>query len=185
LSKSILDSGGETVVYACKIKKATDGSRCSSGRQTGQTFKVVAQRRVTQHVPIDESTGAAEDGEDEAERKANESPKKTLASSFTSPRLFSLGSEGAEHAQLTNVIFSIQCDRDLGQGLVFGLAESRRDFLLLSCGEETIALGDCTTLNRGNEVTINGALCEIASACNLLNRLAPAKAPQRLRLAVI
>ena len=74
-----LESGEKN--YASKIKETANGGRRSVGGKERRTQKVVTQRRIQEHVQIDEQNRAAQNGEDETKREANSKPKEEL--SFT------------------------------------------------------------------------------------------------------
>jgi len=58
-------------MYACKVKEAANGSgRCALGEER-QAFQVVAKRSFAKHVQVNEQSGATQNGEDEAKRKAD------------------------------------------------------------------------------------------------------------------
>jgi hypothetical protein len=59
------------VLYASKIKETADGSRCGIGSEARQETEELTSWRIEEHGRIDERNGAAQNGEDEAQRKAN------------------------------------------------------------------------------------------------------------------
>ena len=69
--QSGLASVRELFVYACKIKETTNGCRRCARGQTRQAVQVVAQRRFTRNVQIDEQSGAAQNGQDQAQRETD------------------------------------------------------------------------------------------------------------------
>ena len=71
LSKSICDLSSEILLYACKIKETTDGCwRCACS-EARQAFEVVAQGGFAEHVQVDGPSRAAQNGEDQAQGKAD------------------------------------------------------------------------------------------------------------------
>ena len=59
------------LVYACKIEKTTDGSWRGPCGQTRQALQIIAKGGLAKHVQIDEQSGAAQDGQDQAQREAD------------------------------------------------------------------------------------------------------------------
>jgi hypothetical protein len=58
-------------LYASKIKETTNGRWRCACCQAGQALKVVAQRRFTRDVQIDEQKRAAANGQKKAQRKTD------------------------------------------------------------------------------------------------------------------
>ena len=58
--------------YACKIEETTDGRGCGACRQARATFQVISQRRFERNVPVDEQKRAAQNGQDQTQRQADE-----------------------------------------------------------------------------------------------------------------
>ena len=63
--------GMRIVLYACKIKKTTDGRRCGAFGETRKTLQIIAQRCFARDVQIDEQSGAAQNGQNQAQRKTD------------------------------------------------------------------------------------------------------------------
>jgi hypothetical protein len=61
----------ETYLYACKIKETTNGRWRRSRSQARSTFQVLVERCIARDVQIDEQKGAAQNGQDQAQRKAD------------------------------------------------------------------------------------------------------------------
>jgi hypothetical protein len=69
--QSGLASMRELFMDACKIKETANGSRRCACGEARQAFQVVAQRGLARDVQIDEQSGAAQNGEDEAQGEAD------------------------------------------------------------------------------------------------------------------
>ena len=61
----------ETYLYACKIKETTNGRWRGARGEARKALEVVAQRRFARNVQIDEQSGAAQNGQDQAQRKTD------------------------------------------------------------------------------------------------------------------
>jgi hypothetical protein len=61
----------ETYLYACKIKETTNGRWRSARGKARKALDVVAERRFVRNVQIDEQSGAAQNGQNQAQRKAD------------------------------------------------------------------------------------------------------------------
>ena len=72
MNESISRSIREFSLYACKIKETANGGWHSARREARETLEVIAQRRFARDVQIDEQTGAAQDGQDQAQKAADE-----------------------------------------------------------------------------------------------------------------
>jgi len=70
--KSISHLGCELFLYACKIKKTTDGRRCGAFGEARKTLQIIAQRCFARDVQINEQSGAAQNGQDQAQKAAKE-----------------------------------------------------------------------------------------------------------------
>jgi len=62
----------ELFLYACKIKETTNGRWRRARRETWQTLKVIAQGRFEGNVQVDEQKRAAQNGQNQAQRKTDE-----------------------------------------------------------------------------------------------------------------
>src|SRR4029450_2594284 len=71
-NKSISQLRREIFLYACKIKETTNGGRRGARSEARSTLQVVAQRRFTRNVQVDEQSGAAQNGQNQAQRQADE-----------------------------------------------------------------------------------------------------------------
>lgn len=65
-------------MYSGKIKEAANGRRRGIGCQERETEEVVSQRRFQGDVQVDEQSGAAQNGEDEAKGQAYEEKEEAL-----------------------------------------------------------------------------------------------------------
>ena len=72
LSKSISLVRRELLLYACKIQETTNGWWRCACRETWQTLKVIAQGRFEGNVQVDEQKRAAQNGQNQAQRKTDE-----------------------------------------------------------------------------------------------------------------
>jgi hypothetical protein len=61
----------ETYLYACKIKETTNGRWRSARSQAWETLQVVTERSFAPNGEVDEQNGVAQDGQDQAQRKAD------------------------------------------------------------------------------------------------------------------
>jgi hypothetical protein len=61
----------ETYLYACKIKETTNGRWRSACGEARKALEVVTERRFARNVQIDEQSGAAQNGQDQAQRKTD------------------------------------------------------------------------------------------------------------------
>ena len=62
----------EFALYACSIKETTNGCWRCACRQTRKALEVIAQGRLAGDVQINEQSGAAQDGQDQAQETAEE-----------------------------------------------------------------------------------------------------------------
>jgi len=58
--------------YACKIKEAANGRRRSAYSQTQRTLSIVTERCFARDVQVDEQKRAAQNGQDQAQRKTDQ-----------------------------------------------------------------------------------------------------------------
>ncbi len=77
--QSVLLSGNELFVYACKIEETTNGCRRCACSEARQTFQVVAQGSFAEHVQVDGQSRAAQNGEDQAQGKADTEAQEEVA----------------------------------------------------------------------------------------------------------
>src|SRR5207248_11746037 len=56
----------------CKIKKTTDGRRCGAFGEARKTLQIIAQRCFARDVQINEQSGAAQNGQDQAQGKTDQ-----------------------------------------------------------------------------------------------------------------
>jgi hypothetical protein len=63
-------------VYACKIKETTNGRWRGSCGEARKELEIVAQGRFAKHVQINEQSGAAQNGQDQAQRKADKEKRR-------------------------------------------------------------------------------------------------------------
>lgn len=61
----------ETHLYTCKIKETTNGRWPSTRGEARKALEVVAERRFARSVQIDEQSGAAPNGQDQAQRETD------------------------------------------------------------------------------------------------------------------
>jgi hypothetical protein len=61
----------ETHLYACKIKETTNGRWCSARGEARKELEVIAERRFARNVQIDEPSGAAQNGQNQAQRETD------------------------------------------------------------------------------------------------------------------
>jgi hypothetical protein len=69
-------------MYASKIQETTDGGWRGARGQTRGTLEEFAQRCFPRNVQIDEQKRAAQNGQNQAQRQADEKTKATLSSRF-------------------------------------------------------------------------------------------------------
>ena len=71
LSESSSRLRRETSLYACKVKETTNGRWRGTRGEARKKLEVVAQRRFARNVQIDEQSGTAQNGQDQAERETD------------------------------------------------------------------------------------------------------------------
>jgi len=65
-------------LYACEIKKTTNGGWRGTRRETRKTIEVIAERRIAANGALDEPEAIARVREDQTEKVANEKTKEAL-----------------------------------------------------------------------------------------------------------
>ena len=79
--KTVAPFAGESFMYACKVKETTNGCRRGARGETRQALEVIVERRFARDVQIDEQSGAAENGEDQAQRETHAKTREKIAPS--------------------------------------------------------------------------------------------------------
>jgi hypothetical protein len=70
--QSALALGNDLFAYACKIEETANGSRRGARGQAREAFKIIFEGRFAEHVQINEQSGAAQNGQDQAQRKTDQ-----------------------------------------------------------------------------------------------------------------
>ena len=66
-------------MYACKIEKTTNGSWRGACGQTRQALQIIAKGGLAKHVQIDEQSGAAQNGQEQAQESTEEKTTVTIS----------------------------------------------------------------------------------------------------------
>src|ERR1700751_4458767 len=74
--KTVTSFACESFMYACKVKETADG--CRRGAR-GQALEVIVERRFARDVQIHEQGGAAQNGQDQAQRETDAETQEKIA----------------------------------------------------------------------------------------------------------
>ena len=75
----------EIILYACKIKETTNGSRRGACREAWQAFQVIAQGGIAPNGELNERKRATKDGKDEAQGEAHTQKQEKVELVFRRP----------------------------------------------------------------------------------------------------
>ena len=77
--KTVTPFACESFMYACKVKETADGCWRGARSQARQALQVIVERRFARDVQIHEQGGAAQNGQDQAQRETDAETQEEIA----------------------------------------------------------------------------------------------------------